>query len=200
MYYESLSNEKNIPYEALDTPATVFEDAPIEPEIVIVDYNPKDVLIYIQEQCRIADVDHGFAVSLLQEENPTFFRLLIEDIPSERAFEAKNYNKNGSVDLGLWQLNDNYLRADFVPNYWHGDADFDWKNPYHNTYVAIRHIRWLFCAVQKHHLDEGVIQFINSVYWETALAYNTGISNVKNATIPSSTLDYAARIVERSFF
>ena len=164
------------------------------------EFDPKKILLYIEEQCRIVGLNYFFALSLLQEENKAFFRLFNEIIPGKQAFEARNYhNNNGSSDLGLWQLNDNYLWADYIPNYWHHKTDFDWLNPYHNTYIAIRHIKWMYNVIDDFNIQNGIYQSINTLYWKTAMAYNAGLSRVKSGSLPQNTLDYASRVLERVY-
>ena len=36
---------------------------------------------------------------------------------------ATHNNANGTIDVGLFQLNDRYLYTDFVPNYWDKDEE-----------------------------------------------------------------------------
>jgi soluble lytic murein transglycosylase-like protein len=75
---------------------------------------------------------------------------------------AVNPNTNGTIDLGLWQLNDKYLPS-FVKAYWKHNRPFDWRDPLDNTELAIRHIGMLYKQVGK------------SVYW-TFAAYNGGFT------------------------
>jgi len=160
-------------------------------------HNPKDVLSYIKEQCYTTGVDFNFAVSLLQEENSSFFKLLEGLSHHELAYEARGNNDYGSVCYGLWQLNGNSLWENYLPNFWHNLTEFDWKNPFHNTYVAIRYIKSLYTSLQHLHTEIGIPQLANSIYWETAMAYNSGLDNIQSRSFSNGTLDYAARIFER---
>jgi len=167
----------------------------------VIHFDPEDILLYIKEQCHLVGVNYNFAVSLLLEENARFLRLVNGLVSQESVFEVLNHNDNGSIDYGLWQLNGNFLWKDFVPMHWHNLSDFHWKNPYHSTYVAIRHIKWLYTSIQKFHNDRGTPQMVNSLYWETAMAYNAGLDRIRSGNAPSEkTMDYAARILERAFF
>ena len=167
---------------------------------MIDDFNPARILLYIEEQCRMVGVNYLFAISLLREENMAFFRLFDEIIPWNTAFEAQNsQNNNGSSDLGLWQLNDSYIWADYIPNYWHHKTDFDWKNPYHSTYIAIRHIKWMYTMIEEFNVQKGLYQSINTIYWKTAMAYNAGLNRVKSGSLPQNTLDYAFRVLDRVY-
>ena len=196
--------------DVLDTskfPAHTAQSAAVQPVVSVLssvpdvsEYDPQDVLLYIKEQCYLTGVNYNFAVSLLREENTAFFRWVDGASLQKIAVEARGINDNGSTDFGLWQLNGNFLWINFVPNYWHGLCEFNWMNPYHNTYIAVRHIKWLYTNLQRNHSDKGSQQLINTVYWETALAYNSGLDRVRSGSRPSEkTLDYAARILERVF-
>jgi hypothetical protein len=114
-------------------------------------------------------------------------------------FAVIHRNPNNSTDYGFWQLNSNYLWHIFIPRYWHDKIEFDWKNPYHNTYVALRHIKWLYESIKTHNIEKGTPQLVTSIYWKTAIAYNAGIGTVVSENIPPATLDYAARILERIY-
>jgi len=177
---------------------------PVNPVIaripVVDEFDSKDIQLYIREQCHLVGLNYNFAVSLLREENPSFFKLAEGSTPQERVFNARNFNDNGSVDYGLWQLNGNFLWINFVPNFWHDLCDFDWTNPYHNSYIAVRHIKWLHTSLQRHNNEKGVPQTANSLYWETAMAYNAGLDTIRYGSRPSDkTLDYASRIIGRIF-
>jgi len=184
-----------------DIPAAV--EAEPEPVVLVLPdpavtegYDLTDLNAYILKQCITVGVSYRFAAALLREENPDFFKAA-DGSAAAGVFRARHRNRDDSYDLGLWQLNENYLWSDFVPHYWHGIAAFDWENPYHNTYIAIRHIKWLYTVIQDNWIRKGMPQFPNSLYWETALAYNAGIARVLNMNIPDVSLDYASRVMER---
>jgi hypothetical protein len=127
---------------------------------------------YVIEQCRITGVPLGVALAILNEENP------------DLRFNAINTkNQNGTRDLGLWQLNEYWLEHDFISRYWDRPDKFRWDNPYHSTYIAIRHIRWLYARGFNH--------------WQVILAYNCGAGAIDSNNVPSSSIDYANRAFSR---
>lgn len=129
---------------------------------------PEDLSRYISLLCSELKIDPDLAVSILLQENP--------DIN----FEAIHKNNNGTVDLGLWQLNDKYLYTTFSENFWDFDIAlnaFDWK---HNTLIALHQIEWLQTRLK---VQDDVI-----------MAYNCGIGAVMNREIPDSTKIYLSRV------
>ena len=188
--------------EIMNVPVTIQK--PVDPVIArmpdVIEFDPNDIQLYIKEQCHSVGVSYHFAVSLLREENPLFFRLFEGSTRQDWVFEVRSHNENGSTDYGLWQLNGNFLWVNFIPNYWHDLCEFDWKNPYHNTYIAIRHIKWLYTSLQRFYNQKGTPQPANTLYWETALAYNAGLDKIRGGSaLSDKTLDYAARILERIY-
>jgi len=164
-------------------------------------WDANDLYLYIKEQCQKVGVDHLFVYSLLREENPTFFRILEGTNPAGWMPDVFNAvspkNDDGTRDYGLWQLNGQYLWDDYIPRFWHGKVEFDYANPYHNTYIAVRHISWLKDTLARHH---DFKQPVHAIYWETALAYNAGIGRVLSERVPSEkTVEYAANVMSRLF-
>jgi hypothetical protein len=151
-------------------------------------FDRKDIETYIKKMCLSERIPVDFAYAILYEENKDF------------NFNARNYNDNGTVDYGLWQLNSQSLENDFLQRYWepcNNGVKFDWRNPFHNTFIALKHIHWLMdCFIR----DSGYRRLPN-LYWNVALAYNCGYYCVHSATIiktpPSSSLDYASRVISR---
>jgi soluble lytic murein transglycosylase-like protein len=85
---------------------------------------------------------------------------------------AVNRNKNGSVDRGLFQLNDKSFPELSVE---------DFFTPEINVRYAMAHLRWC--------LDRGGSEL-------SGLAmYNVGTGRVNNGGAPKVTLDYIARII-----
>ena len=80
-------------------------------------------------------------------------------------------NQDGSVDLGVMQLNSNYF------------GHVDWECPEANVTAGVRHIRWLMGSLR------------GSTWWSVAVAYNAGLSRVNNP--PASTLTYADKVIEK---
>ena len=86
---------------------------------------------YVYDTCVQEGVRPEIALSILHMENP------------DQDPYATHNNANGTIDVGLFQLNDRYLYTDFVPNYWDKEEEFNAFNWQHNAYLAIKHIGWL---------------------------------------------------------
>ena len=126
------------------------------------DFMDKRKAVYIEALCKSENVNSDLVFGHLMKENPTFDE-----------FAINRDNVNGSVDLGLFQLNDYYLWTDFVPRYWIEGVDFDPFNWKHNAYIAVHHIAWLQKNLK---VEDDVI-----------MAYNCGLNAVINDRIPTST-------------
>jgi soluble lytic murein transglycosylase-like protein len=86
---------------------------------------------------------------------------------------AVNWNKNGSVDRGLFQLNSQTFPGLSVE---------DFFDPAINVRYAMAHLRWC--------LDKGGSEL-------SALAmYNAGTNRVNHGGAPKVTLDYVSRIMD----
>ncbi len=138
------------------------------------DFIDKRKAIYIESLCKECNVDADRAFAHLMQENPTFDE-----------FAMNRDNANGSVDLGLFMLNDKYLWTDFIPRYWIEGVEFDPFNWKHNAYIAIHHMSWL---QEKLKVEDDVI-----------MAYNCGISAVMNEDIPPATKVYLAKVKNNLF-
>ncbi|MDR1902052.1 MAG: lytic transglycosylase domain-containing protein [Treponema sp.] len=88
-----------------------------------------------------------------------------------------------SGDLGVMQLNPRYLDY-FIKHYWDKRDVFNWKNPEHNIYVGLRHLKYLLS-----------IPDFNE--WQAIMAYNCGEAAVSSGAPPSSSIDYANEIYTR---
>jgi len=132
---------------------------------------------YISRLCRLEQVDENLVFAILFSENDTF------------NVRAVNSNKDGSRDLGLFQLNSKCVDW-FKEKYWLSSVPFEWANPVHNAYVAVKHIAWL----SKCRHPSGFI--FNA--WLVALAYNCGYSKAISKP-PSSSIDYAQLVCERLY-
>jgi hypothetical protein len=137
----------------------------------------QDLERFIGEQCREAGVSEKLVWAILAQENPML------------KFDAVHVNENGTRDLGLFQLNDRYLYSDFVPRYWKFSDTFRWDDPYHNSYVGIRHIKWLWGTCPMAVPDR-------SKAFTVALAYNCGLGAVALGKVPAKSVDYAVRVVK----
>jgi soluble lytic murein transglycosylase-like protein len=88
---------------------------------------------------------------------------------------ALNHNRNGTKDLGIAQFNDRYL-----PDFTWFDNDGKTFNPWKPTEalpVAARYLRRLYDATHN---------------WRDAvLAYNAGLSRVREGNVPSSSVRHA---------
>lgn len=107
---------------------TNFENIEIQEEIINSKYNFMSVEIsnYIVQLCNELELDSDLVVSILMQENPTF------------NIEATNRNQNGTMDCGLFQLNNKYIWTTFVPDYWVDiNVEFNPYNWKHNTFFSI---------------------------------------------------------------
>jgi soluble lytic murein transglycosylase-like protein len=75
------------------------------------------------------------------------------------------------------QLNPNYIDY-FVEKYWDKGWAFDWRNPYDNIYVGLRHLKYLL-----------MIRDFNA--WQAIMAYNCGEYAVRSGAPPASSIEYA---------
>lgn len=149
-----------------------FENTEIQEEIIEpkYDFMPAEISNYICVLCDELELDSDLVVAILMQENPTF------DV------NATNKNQNGTMDCGLFQLNDRYIWTVFVPDYW-VDVDVEF-NPYnwkHNTFLALHHIKYLLDKIKI--VDDSI------------MAYNCGIGAVMNNNIPESTRIYLKRVL-----
>lgn len=149
-----------------------FENTEIQEEIIEPKYNfmPAEISNYICVLCDELELDSDLVVAILMQENPTF------------NINATNKNQNGTMDCGLFQLNDRYIWTVFVPDYW-VDIDiefnpFNWK---HNTFLALHHIKYLLDKIK--------------IIEDSIMAYNCGIGAVMNDNIPESTRIYLKRVL-----
>ena len=114
------------------------------------------------------DIDSDLIVAILMAENPEFNP------------DAVHKNDNGTIDCGLFQLNDKYLWTNFSKDYWVDGVELDPFNWKHNTFIAMHHIDYL---LDKLKVQEDVI-----------MAYNCGIGAVMNSNVPDSTKVYLAKV------
>lgn len=129
---------------------------------------PAELSNYICDMCDELGLDSDLSVAKLMVENPEFNP------------EATHRNENGTIDVGLWQLNDYYLWTSFKDKYWFDNIQLDPFNWKHNTYIALHHMKYL---------DEKF-----KVQDDSIMAYNCGEGNVMNGTIPASTKVYLAKV------
>lgn len=134
---------------------------------------PAELSNYICDMCNELGLDSDLSVARLMVENPEFNP------------EATHRNENGTIDVGLWQLNDYYLWTSFKNRYWFDNIQLDPFNWKHNTYIALHHMKYL---------DEKF-----KVQDDAIMAYNCGEGNVMNETIPASTRAYLAKVKNNLF-
>lgn len=129
---------------------------------------PTEIERYIDNLCKELELDSAMCKAILLKENATCDPM------------AKHYNSSsGTTDVGLWQLNDRYIWTTFI-GYWHFDDSFDafdWRD---NTYIALRHIKYL-CT-----------EF--SDFDSIVMSYNCGVKAVQENKIPDSTRKYLADV------
>ena len=123
---------------------------------------------YICDLSSELDINPNLIVAILMAENPEFNP------------DAVHKNENGTVDCGLFQLNDRYIWTTFRNAYWFDNIELDPFNWKHNAYVAMRHIKSLQDQLK---LTDEVI-----------MAYNCGIGAVMNGTVPAATKVYLAKV------
>lgn len=149
-----------------------FENTEIQEEIIEPKYNfmPAEISNYICVLCDELELDSDLVVAILMQENPTF------------NVNATNKNQNGTMDCGLFQLNDRYIWTVFVPDYWvNVDIEFNPFNWKHNTFLALHHIKYLLDKIK--------------IIEDSIMAYNCGIGAVMNDNIPESTRIYLKRVL-----
>lgn len=129
---------------------------------------------YICDLSAELKLDSDLVVAILMVENPEF-----------NPDAISRPNQNGTLDLGMFQLNDYYLWTEFKEDYWFENIDlnpFNWK---HNTYIAMHHIKYL---QDKFKVQDDVI-----------LAYNGGKGAVMNGTVKPSTYNYLKKVQNNLF-
>lgn len=123
---------------------------------------------YICALCDGLNLDSDLAVAHLMRENPGFNP------------DAIHKNDNGTVDLGLFQLNDKYLWTTFKDDYWFDNVELDPFNWKHNTYIALH----LMADLHK--------EF--KVQDDAIMAYNGGRGAVMNGTVKPETITYLREV------
>lgn len=134
---------------------------------------PAEFSNYICDMCEGLKMDSDKAIAHLMVENPSFDPTAIHT------------NLNGTIDQGLFQLNDRSVWTSFVKMYWFENIEFDPFNWKHNTYLALHHMKYL---EDKFKIEDDAI-----------MAYNCGEGNVMNGTIPASTIAYLAKVKNNLF-
>lgn len=108
------------------------------------------------------------------------FAILLTENTSLDPNAKSKPNRNGSVDLGLFQINSLNLEY-FEEMFWNG-SNFDIMNWQHNSVVAVGYINHLYDRF------DGDLE-------KTAAAYNCGPGRVANGNIPDSTKKYVEKVM-----
>jgi hypothetical protein len=132
------------------------------------DFLEPELSDYICALCDSLKLDSDIVVAHLLVENPEFNP------------DAIHINVNGTLDVGLFQLNDRYLWTTFKDDYWFENLELDPFNWKHNTYIAIHHIKYL---QEKMKIQDAAI-----------MAYNCGERAVMNDSIPETTKAYLSKV------
>ena len=147
---------------------TVEEETEQEIGVWKYQFLKKELSDYICGLCNEMEIDSNLIVAILMKENPEFDP------------EATHRNENGTIDVGMFQLNDRYVWTTFKDNYWFDNVELDPFNWKHNTYLAVHHIEYL--QKQLKVMDDVI------------MAYNCGIGAVMNGNIPDRTKSYYANV------
>jgi hypothetical protein len=116
--------------------------------------------LHIREACEKEGVSYELAMAILAVENP------------KRDPAAVNRNANGTMDMGLFQVNSATINP----------ASYDWRNPYDSATVAVLHLAWL--------QRQGLSRL------EVVMAYNCGASAVRRGRVPSAAAAYAVKVMK----
>ena len=123
---------------------------------------------YICDLSAELELDSDLVLAHLLVENPEFNP------------DAIHKNDNGTVDLGLFQLNDKYLWTTFKDDYWFDNVELDPFNWKHNTYIAL------------HLMGDLHKEF--KVQDDAIMAYNGGRGAVMNGIIKPVTYEYLGKV------
>lgn len=145
---------------------SIIEDDTEEPHKYA--FLSKQLSDYICNYSAELGINPNLVVSILMVENPEFNP------------EATHRNQNGTIDCGLFQLNDRYLWTTFRKEYWFDNVELDPFNWKHNAYIAMNHIN----SLQKQ------LKLVD----EVIMAYNCGVGPVMDGTVPEVTKVYLAKV------
>ena len=162
---------KNKQRIAVDFTIQKFDEDIREPKYKMM---PSALSNYICDLSDELGLDSDLVVAILMKENPEF-----------NPDAISRPNENGTLDLGMFQLNDYYLWTTFKKRYWFDNIvlnPFNWK---HNAYIALHHIKYL---QDKFKIQDDVI-----------MAYNGGEGNVMNGTVKPMTISYLANVKNNLF-
>lgn len=129
-----------------------------------LDKEISDFIVSISSELKI---DPDLVVAILMKENPDF------------DCSAIHQNSNGTLDLGLGQLNSAYIWSTFQNRYWDFDFELDPFNWKHNLFIVMHHIEYLETRLKNQDL--------------VIMAYNCG-ENAVMKQIPASTRTYLSAV------
>lgn len=158
---------------------------PYQTEGFINKYKPflsDDMAMYISYLSKSFNIDPDIMVAILRTENF-----------AKNPEAVSKPNKNGSVDIGLFQLNDKslYSKGGFVEMWWKFDElEFQPTNWKHNTYIAIRYVDDLCKSFGR---DLIVAPIIASGYNG---GYSTAVKFRDTGVAPSHVKDYVTKFSE----
>ena len=123
---------------------------------------------FLQFMCQVHEVPYGVAYAVAMVE-------------SEFEMRVSSMNSNGSYDIGIFQLNSNYVDW-FVDSFWYEGEDFDAYKPENNIEMGVIYLRHLYDRTND---------------WEKAIrVYHLGMTGYN--TYPEAS-DYYYNKVERAF-
>ena len=158
---------------------------PYQMEGFVNKYKPflsDDMAMYISYLSKSFNIDPDIMVAILKTENLT-----------KNPEAVSKPNKNGSVDIGLFQLNDRslYSKGGFVELFWKFDElEFQATNWKHNTYIAVRYVDDLCKSFGRDILVAPIIASGYNGGRSTAIKYrDTGV-------VPAHVQDYVTKFTE----
>lgn len=131
---------------------------------------PREIYFEITNLCKEKKLDKDLVFSILLVENPTF------------NYFALNINENGTIDKGLFQLNDKYLycKNGFIELFYDdSNVEFNAMNFKHNAKIAVAYINDLYLYFKD--IDK------------TIMAYNCGLKRTAENKIPKTTKKYLTK-------
>ena len=155
--------QAKIVYLDLDETKTIENEEPAK-----YPFLQKEISDYICKLSEELKINSDLVVSILLVENPQFNP------------DAVHRNENGTIDFGLFQINDKYTWSTFIPKYWQMDIEFNPFNWKHNAFLAMHHIEYLSSRLK--------------IQDEIIMAYNCGEGAVRKNQIPESTKVYLSRV------
>lgn len=126
---------------------------------------PAEYRLHVKELNKSLDIPYTVIYNLVYSESRWYYH-------------AIHYNKDGSIDKGIMQLNSWYVDL-FVKDYYHGKEPFDVYNPYDSLQVGLSYLKELYTATGD---------------WYLAIcAYKAGLRHVERDTVP----DWVQKISEQ---